>query len=96
MMEYPNPVDIVVIIWFALSVIIAVFGTFVFWIWLRRSGIKLFFGLIGTPGYLEYAYLKWCRAQHISPKRGILFVRVLSIINVIIAGISFIMRIARP
>lgn len=96
MTNYPSTIDVVILIWFGLSVIIAVLGTFIFWIWLRRHGTKLVFGLIGTPGYLEYAYLKWCRGQQISLNKGILFVRVLSIINVIVAGICFIVRLTRP
>ena len=44
------------------------------------------FGLTGTPGYLDYAYWKWCKAQGRSPKR-ILVLRGLSFANVILAAI---------
>jgi len=84
--------EIIIFIWFASSVLIAVVGNFAFWIWLRRRGIKLIFGLVGTPGYLDYVYLKWCREQGRSGK-AIIILRVLSVSNVIAAGIVFILYV---
>ena len=82
--------EIIITFWFAISVLIAVLSTFVFWIWLKRRGAKLhFFMGTGTPGYLEYAYLKWCRDKGQSPNKGFLTFRVVSIISVIIAGAAF-------
>ncbi len=89
-MNYPSTGEVLIIIWFAVSVLIAVIGTFVFWIWLVRRGVKLVFMWTGTPGYLEYAYLKWCRSQGVRPSRRIIFFRIVSIINVVVAAAFFI------
>ena len=77
-------------IWFAASVFIVVVSTFALWLWLLRQGVKLLFIWIGTPGYLEYAYLQWCRNKGQRPNRGIIAFRAVMIINVIIAAIFFI------
>ena len=87
--------EILIIIWFAVSVLIAVVGTFVFWLWLVRRGVKLTFMWTGTPGYLEYTYLKWCRGEGRTLNRGIIVFRAVSIINVVIAAAFFIAFAAR-
>ena len=85
--------NIIILVWFAFSVLVVIVGTIAFWIWLRRLGVKLIFGLINTPGYLEYAYIKWCRNHQQIPSKKIILLRIISIVNVIIAGIFFILMI---
>lgn len=92
-LNYPSTGAVFIIVWFAVSILIEVIGTFVFWIWLRKRGLKLVFGLTGTPGYMEYTYLKWCRSQLRRPNTGMLVFRAVSLINVIIAGIFFILLV---
>jgi len=91
--NYFNLGEIFIIIWFSISVIIEIASSIVLWFWLRRHGISLVFGLTGIPGYLEGAYLKWCRKQGISG-RTVLILRAFSIINVIFAAVFFIMLVS--
>jgi hypothetical protein len=93
-MNYPDTVEILIMIWFAVSALVAVIGTVVFWLWLLRRGVKLSFTWSGTPGYLEYAYIKWCRSQGRRPNRGIIAFRAISIVNAIIAA-AFVIAISK-
>jgi hypothetical protein len=58
----------------------------VFMHWLKKKGVHIFFGLAGTPGYLDYVYWRWCKNQGCSPNR-ILTLRALCVANVILAAI---------
>jgi hypothetical protein len=88
--NYPSTGEILIFVWFGVSVFVEVVGSFVFWFWLRRRGVKLTYELLaGIPGCMEYAYLEWCRSQGHSGTR-VLTLRAISIINVIVAGIVFI------
>lgn len=73
-------------LWFALAILIEVVSSFVLWVWLRRRGVKLVFGMTGIPGYLESTYHKWCKS-HQRSGTGVLLFRVASIVNVIVAAI---------
>jgi hypothetical protein len=74
-------------LWFASAIFIGVIQNIVFLHWLKKKqGVRIFFGLAGTPGYLDYVYWKWCKSQGCSPKR-ILILRALCFANVILAAI---------
>jgi len=73
-------------VWFAASVVIQVASSIVFWFWLRRRGVRLVYGLAGIPGYLERAYLGWCRSQGRSGTT-VIVLRAMSVINVIVAAV---------
>ncbi|MCM3901795.1 MAG: hypothetical protein ND866_08830 [Pyrinomonadaceae bacterium] len=73
-------------VWFVLAILTEVMSSFVLWMWLRRHGVKLVFGLTGIPGYSERAYLGWCKA-HEHSGTTVLWLRALSILNVIAAAI---------
>jgi hypothetical protein len=88
--NYPSTGEILIFVWFGVSVFVAVGGNFVFLFWLRRRGVKLVYSLVGIPGYMDYAYLQWCRSHGRSGKR-VLILRAISIINAIVAGIVFIL-----
>jgi hypothetical protein len=90
----PSIVEIFIMIWFSVSVIIEIVGNIVLRNWLRHRGVKLIFVLTGTPGYLEGVYLKFCRSQGQSATR-VLTLRVISMINIIIVGIIFILMVAK-
>lgn len=94
-MNFSLTTDILVVSWFVISVLIVVFGTLVLWIRLRRSGVALTPMWVGTPGYLENAYLKWCRRQGRLPKKGILIFRIVSLMSAIIAAVVLIGMLAR-
>src|SRR5208283_5843880 len=74
-MHNPNTYEIFVIIWFVVSGVIAVLGTPIFWLWLLRRGAGPSFFWAGTPGYLEYVYVKWCRTQGRPPNKAIIIFR---------------------
>ena len=92
--NYPSTGEILIFLWFAGSVFVAIAGTFVLWFWLRRHGVRLVYGLAGIPGYMEYAYFQWCRSQGRSSRR-MLVLRAISIINVIVAAVFFITIVSR-
>lgn len=87
-MQVTNPSigEIVVFVWFGVSVIVAVAGTVALWFWLRRLGVRLVYGLAGVPGYMEHAYTAWCRSQGLKPNRTVILLRVISLINVAVAA----------
>ena len=74
----------VVLVWFACAVLAEVLSTVVFAIWLRRRKVSLTFGMIGMPGYLEYRYAEWCRANG-RPSRNWIVMRWSLMANVVIA-----------
>jgi len=74
----------VVLMWFMCSVLVEVLSTLMFSVWLRRRNVELIFGMIGIPGYLEYQYAQWCRANS-RPSRAWLAVRGLLMVNVILS-----------
>jgi predicted secreted protein len=80
-MNHPCTFEVFVMIWFAVSVALAVIG----------NGAELSFFWAGTPGYLDNVYVKWCRTRGQSPNRWLLIFRVVSIISALIAGIFFIL-----
>ena len=90
----PSMGEILIAVWFAVSIIVEIIGSTIFWVWLRRRGAKLIFGLAGTPGYLELAYVRWCRNQRRHPNIRLFVFRALSLINVVIAGVWFIFFVA--
>ncbi len=90
--NYPSTGEIFVMIWFSVSVIIEIISSVLLWLWLRRRGVRLVFSLTGIPGYIERAYLVWCRSQG-RPCRRVLVLRAVSIINVIIAAVFFLTTI---
>jgi drug/metabolite transporter superfamily protein YnfA len=93
-MNYPSTGQILIMLWFSVSAVIAIVGNFVLWFWLRRQSVKLLFMMVGAPGYLDYAYIKWCRSKGQQPNAGLLVFRGISLINVIVAGIFFVLLAA--
>jgi hypothetical protein len=83
--------SVLIPLWFSASAVIEIVGGIILWCWLHRRGIELIFMLTGTPGYLELVYLRYCRNQGRSSKRVLIF-RLISLINVVIAGIYFILQ----
>jgi len=78
--------DVLISAWFGLAILVEVVSSVVLRLLLRRRGVKLVFGMTGMPGYLERAYLTWCRSQgHRST--GVLFFRLVSLVNVIAAAV---------
>jgi hypothetical protein len=92
-MNHPgNTSETAIIIWFVVAGLIEISSSISLLFWLRRHGVKLIFGLRGTPGYLEYAYIKWCRSQGCS-WTTVVVLRIISIINLIAAGVVFIVLV---
>jgi hypothetical protein len=78
----------IVIVWFCLSVLTAVICRLVFYFWLLGKGVEVRFFWAGTPGYLEWKYLEWCRDRGQSGKR---WLRALSLlwVNLLVAAAVF-------
>jgi len=73
-----------ILIWFVTAILAEVIGLLVFALWLRRRGVRLVFGLIGVPGYLEYRYAHWRASRGESPRRAIAL-RLLLLLNMMLA-----------
>ena len=80
----------ILLTWFATAVVAEVVSTMVFAARLRRRGVELIYGLLGVPGYLEYRYFQWCRANDRNPTAVILLrlFLVLNVIGAFVASIS--------
>ncbi len=81
---------VVTVVWFAVSVIVAVFGNAAFYVWLVRKGARPRFALAGVPGHLDGVYLAWCEAHNRSPRR-LLLLRRLSYANLLLAVVPAIL-----
>jgi len=53
----------------------------------------MLFSLAGMPGYLDLAYLRWCRDQKKSPA-ALLWFRAASVVNLLVAVWAFIAFVA--
>ncbi len=79
--------DIIVMFWFVLSLIV----TIIIQQWLRsflshRNYIGAFNAFAATPGYLDAAYIRWCRDNNRS--YGLLIVvRIFFLVSFVVAGI---------
>jgi hypothetical protein len=89
--SYPSTGEILIVVWFALSVFVEVISGIVFWFWIRRQGVKLSNLMVKMPGNMERAYLAWCRSHGQSPNMRIIRFRAISTINVLVAGIIFVL-----
>jgi len=90
----PSIGQVLIVVWFALAIIVEIIGSTILWVWLRRRGAKLIFGLTGIPGYLELAYIVWSRSQGRHPNMTLIVFRALSLVNAVVAGIWFILFVA--
>ena len=81
-------------IWFTISLFTEILNSIMLWFWLRLHGVRLGFGLTGTSGYMENAYLYWSKSQGKSGKRLVIFKAVL-IINIIISAYCFYLIMAK-
>jgi len=90
----PTTVQWLVIVWFVLSGVAVVLGRLIFgwWIWKRGARLNSFF--LGTPGYLEVVYARWCRDHGRSSRTGMLLL-VGSLISAVLASVAFVALVAR-
>ncbi len=84
----------VILVWFALSIFTEVVSAAILRIWLSRRGVRVRFYLYGVPGYLERVYRNWRRSQG-RPSNTVFILRIISLVNVIVAAIVAIPIIAR-
>jgi len=82
-----------VVIWFMLSGGAVVSGRLIFGWWIWKHGARLNSFWLGTPGYLEVAYARWCRGQGRSSRMGVL-VLVGSLVNAVLASLAFVELVA--
>jgi hypothetical protein len=81
--------NLIMAIWFAVSIPTVVIGQAVFYLWLKVHRVQILFFFSGTPGYPDYVYIKWCLEQGRRPNWWFLAFRVLSLINAVIASLAF-------
>ena len=77
------------VMWFSTAVLIQVLQNVAFYLYLRKAGVKISFARAGTPGYLDNLYRTWRSDQNKSSFLVILL-RMLSLVNAVVAGIYFI------
>jgi hypothetical protein len=83
----------VIFIWFAAAVVIEIVSGLWLYEWLRRKKVNVSVLWMGVPGYLERAYLGWCRRNGQSGKR-VLTLRYLSKISVVASSLLLIATLA--
>jgi hypothetical protein len=49
--------------WLTISIVLVLALQMFLWITLRRHGIRTWFFLVGTPGYLDSKYIAWRRRE---------------------------------
>jgi hypothetical protein len=84
-MNSPTTWEVVVMIWFIVSLITHLLSGVVLALWLSRRGIKMSSAFSGMPGYVERRYRDWAEKSGHSPKL-IVNLRIISTINVVIAA----------
>ena len=89
-----NTAQIVIVLWFVLSVAVVVLMNFVFYIWLLRKGAPVKFFFAGTPFYLDAVYVKWCRERG-EKYTKLLWVRGVSLASAIASAVAFVTVVAR-
>jgi hypothetical protein len=71
-------------IWLAASIFLLLLSQVFLWTLLRRKHIPLRHFFIGTPGYLDFKYIRWCR-EHERGYLAMIVVRVVLALSVIVA-----------
>jgi hypothetical protein len=71
-------------IWLAASIFLLLLQQAFLWLFLRRQHVQMHHFFIGTPGYLELRYIRWCR-EHECGYLTMIIVRVLLIASVVLA-----------
>lgn len=74
-------------IWLAASISLLLLQQGFLWIFLRRKHVQMRHFYIGTPGYLEHKYIRWCR-EHERGYFTMIIVRVVLIVSIILALIA--------
>ena len=92
--DYVYSGEKLIMVWSFFSAMVFFVGHFLFWLWLLRRKAKMIFSCTGTPGYLEFVYVSYCRSLNRPLNRGFLLFRALSFINVIVS-IIFCMKIIK-
>lgn len=73
-------------IWLALSILLGLLSQAGLWLFLRLRHVSVNHLFVGTPGYLEAKYLRWCR-QSDRNYSVMIIVRVFLLANIILATI---------
>ncbi len=72
-------------VWLFVSAIVYFGGSFVFWIFLLRRGVKMIFSFTGTPGYFDFVYIQDCHKNKKKINSSLIAFRVFSFLNAILA-----------
>lgn len=80
--------ELVIVVWFAVSVVTHVLSGVVLAFWLSRHGVKMGSFVSGMPGYIEKRYRDWAVKEGRSPNL-IVNLKIVSTLNAIVASIFF-------
>jgi hypothetical protein len=73
--------------WLAASIILLLLQQAFLWVFLRRKHVQMRHLYVGTPGYLEHLYIRWCR-EHGRGYLTMIIVRVVLILSIIVAVLA--------
>ena len=76
---------IILLVWFATSVLVEVLSQLVLVMWLRASGVKVSIFLSGVPGYVDGLYADWCETNGRNGRPLLVFRRIWLINCLIVA-----------
>jgi hypothetical protein len=89
MNSQPSTAEWIVIVWFVASIVILVAEQIAFFVRLRRLGIRIPFGLGGTPVISDLVYIRQSSARGEPPESRRLRIRMLLVLNAAAAAVSF-------
>jgi hypothetical protein len=73
--------------WLAASIILLLLQQAFLWLFLRRQHVQMRHFFIGTPGYLEFKYVGWCR-EHARGYLAMIILRVVLLFSLILAVLA--------
>jgi hypothetical protein len=74
-------------VWLASSIFLLLLSQVFLWAFLRRQQVLMRHFFIGTPGYLDFKYIRWCR-EHERGYVVMIAVRVVLALSVILAAFA--------
>ena len=88
---YASPAQLILCLWFGLSIFSHFIGRQLLKRWLRQRGKNLNLFLIDIPGHLEITYINWCRDQKIPIRKDWLAFQCVSFLSSVISSIVFVL-----
>jgi hypothetical protein len=74
-------------VWLGLSILLALLSQAFLWIFLRYHRIPMQHFFIGTPGYLDAKFIRWCK-ENDSGYRAVIVARGLLVSSIVLAVLA--------